>query len=436
MSDSTDCRCSRGDAVRTATMGVAMLGTILGAVFFSIGIDNLLHNGAPTVYNNAVSSWVTGAEFTFSEWAGANALTFNGVGPGGFSDFQPADLPPVEVNEKLQQYSVRVAYQADPSTVAAGVANGAFPTVFDTSSEGKVQLALAASNSGEPPSVLFSSTIVTDVLFTATSYCHTDSRCTGSSFDSCQQACRNSYGGDYDCYKNTCQTGYVLNGICLVVDPTTNRLDYSWNTNPGCSPLAAPSAQMDQVVWKFVGGSRGVAIGSYTAIQPSKLNRNLTWSDLRVVLRSSQDPYVAAVRVTEGNPGSFDFSDKAKTIGGGIALGVGLIALVFSILLTRQWCRGDEPDCFRRGLCCDGRGYIYEYETRRAAARAAWDTPSERERRAAAAALARRNNATRPLLDDAGAGEGVDNAPIGNAAAVQQAAAVQIVADDAQPIWT
>jgi hypothetical protein len=98
----------------------------------------------------------------------------------------------------------------------------------------------------------------------------------------------------------------------------------SWNSNPGCFPLAssnvAGSYKIPSGAWSMIFGSSGVGAFGYTA--SASAPSTVAWaSQLQVTVRSSQDPWVNALRSTEGTPSSFGLSVGAK-----IGLGVGLIA--------------------------------------------------------------------------------------------------------------
>lgn len=233
---------------------------------------------------------------------------------------QPQNNPSVETGSGISTYSSTLAYSASQAAINSGTSF--WPTAYTTTTS---PLILGASGAQ-----LYGGSINLFLKNVISNFCSAS-----DSVGACTSRCSTSYTGYYDPGTRSCTTWFTLSNICFVLDPSTGKLDTSWTAgsgNSGCIPQTAngfPSS-----LWGAAFVNNGVGPFGYTASssQPSQVS----WGSLRVTVRSSADPWVDAVRLTSGNPGSFGLSTASK-----VAIGFGLIFSglgVCGFVLLVSWC--------------------------------------------------------------------------------------------------
>jgi hypothetical protein len=233
---------------------------------------------------------------------------------------QPQNNPNVESGSGINTYTQNVAYGASQAAITTGTKF--FPTTYTTATQPLII--------GNVNNEIYSSSIPLFLVNVISNFCSPS-----DNVGTCTSRCSNTYSGSYNAAQRTCTTWFTLNSICFVIDPATGDLDQSWtagNGNAGCQDLAYQG--LPQSLWGQAFANNGVGPFGYTA--SSSQPNSVSWSSLRVTIRSSGDPWVQANRLTSGNPGSFGLSTASK-----VAIGLGLIfgglgVCAFVVLVA--WC--------------------------------------------------------------------------------------------------
>lgn len=157
----------------------------------------------------------------------------------------------------------------------------------------------------------------TEQTYTGISSCSSSqsSRCpSGSGYWSCSSITGTAY----------CSQWWVLDEVCLVWNAAAN----DWDPFSGCVAAGSTSTGANRYIPSPGRGTNGLAQAGYTLYtnQPSGLL--LPSNALTVRVRSNQDPWLVAMRLTSGT-GSFGLTTGQK-VGSGIALLA--VGITFTIL--------------------------------------------------------------------------------------------------------
>jgi hypothetical protein len=145
--------------------------------------------------------------------------------------------------------------------------------------------------------------------------------------------------------RGDCWQWWILSEVCYVVDPRTGRLDTSGR---GCLP--SDGAGYASVTWGGVDSSTGLGPRRYTL--STSAPTTVTFPNVRVTVRSSEDPYVVALRLTSGSL-TFGLSTQQKASIGSALLIIGLVITVATCGGTYAVVRG----CARKRQQAPLQGY-------------------------------------------------------------------------------
>lgn len=274
---------------------------IVGIVFL-VGATKDTRTTDINTYNTAVTGWTTGGGYqNYVNFGNNGSVLFNAAGPIMGSSWSPSADPSVESGSGINTYASTYAFGTQTGSAQMSALTAAWTVNPSSGSTGALTVSYGGNVIWNGGVTLTGNQILTGVCSS------------GDSFSRCQSNCqgRGGYWFGSSCYQ------YVqLNRVCLVVNPTTKLVDYSWNNNPGCAPAGSVYSP---------GATNGVGVAGYKAVNspPS----SVFWGSAMdyVVIRSSQDPYVTAVRVTNGYPGSFGL-----TVGAKVGIGIGLLVAGFA----------------------------------------------------------------------------------------------------------
>jgi hypothetical protein len=289
-------------------------------------------------YSAAVSTWISTGAAAFT------GRSFSLIAPS--TTFSQALLPaaftgadPVAVDSSAAQYSRRINYLGSQAANLSPLGTVALPC----STSPSVQL--------QALSVTDAQTGLSASLNVPMGWCISSFPCVaGDSQAACATKCSNAGGSSaWTGIPSTtpCNIRYALTEVCLVLANASlsggQLLDSSAQYGFGCSIVdgRATSAGGASRTGALLDAPR---LGPYNflpfAVAPAS-------PAVRFTLRSNLDPYVTALRLTGGSPGSFGLTMEQKLTTGFALLGLG-IALCFCVASTiAAIARGQLVCCMR-----------------------------------------------------------------------------------------
>jgi len=137
----------------------------------------------------------------------------------------------------------------------------------------------------------------------------------------------------------TCEQWWLLREVCFVVDPATRGIDLSSSYGKGCTALDSnfPSSQASAVL-----ADASASVGPYRHVSLSSPPATADFTSVTFTVRASTDPWVTALRITQGNPASFGLT-VGQLVGAGIAcivIGMCIIGLLVGVVVcVSHMCR-------------------------------------------------------------------------------------------------
>ena len=278
-----------------------------GPILIIIGIATLASTSSDTrsqgvsAFNSAASAWNSGGAQLFADGR-TFALRTTAAGTTSLILLRQSTADSYPDRDGINLPNVSVSY--------GGVSLPNSPIPAST------QPSQSFSLDGTAPAAVSSLTNVPVYATTTTSI----SCSSGDSQSTCQSRCPSNSQYNPTLSRTTCTRFWRISEVCLVVVPATNMLDMSGGAGCAVPSDYSPSAALS---------SNGLAAISYSASgsQPSDVSSNI-----RVTVRSSQDPYVVMMRLTKGT-GNFGLSVAQKGTLGGALLGIG-VAITICVGLT------------------------------------------------------------------------------------------------------
>lgn len=245
-------------------------------------------------YNSAIATWTSQG---YSAFNGASNFTLtSGTGTVALGSTNAVtNSPAVETGSDINSYT-QFAAKVATNGVSGPVSPGAQLTLL----------------SGTTPISLRTPPAGTQFTVSISSSC--------SQNNNCATVCANA-GGSYSYSTLQCTAWAYVSSVCVVLAaPAFTSVDMSGSSTGGCARL--PSSSSASIPSSFysalgIGGDSLSPYGySISATGPSST------AYVPITLRSAQDPWVVAMRITSGYPSSFGLTTGSK-----VGLGIGLLAI-------------------------------------------------------------------------------------------------------------
>lgn len=320
-----------------------LLAVVGVALIVSAGTDD--RASTLSAYNNAVSSWTSGG------YAGFRALTT--VNPFQLRITSPANGQLVTTSQVLNN--------ADPYSVDSGATTysnqfrvwSGFSQSLDARPFAYPNTILSNPNFVSINTLQISNTLTGQVqsITVPTGWLTQTNPCTSSdSTSECNTKCANKGGTitnptAFPVSSRNCARLFLLNEVCLVIANRTGAdvLDSASGKGFGCAVVS--SAAVGDTNGRMYTGPGN--LGAFNFFSPAGAAYPSSYWPITITLRSAGDPYVTALRLTNGSPGSFGLTIAQKLSVGFALLGIGLgLFLIPACLIT----------LLVRGLCGRKRG--------------------------------------------------------------------------------